>query len=99
MKELNINTIRTSHYPPTPEFLCMCDEMGFYVVDETDIETHGYATCNIMNGYNDDYRWPCKNPAWREAFVERAVRMVERDKNHPCIIMWSTGNESNYGMN
>ncbi|MBQ7901592.1 MAG: glycoside hydrolase family 2, partial [Clostridia bacterium] len=99
MKELNINTIRTSHYPPTPEFLCMCDEIGFYVIDETDIETHGFATCNIMNGYDSDYRWPCKNPKWREAFVERAIRMVERDKNHPCIIMWSTGNESNYGMN
>ena len=99
MKELNINTIRTSHYPPTPEFLNMCDEMGFYVVDETDIETHGYAMFNIMNGYDDDYRWPCKNPAWKDAFVERAVRMVERDKNHSCIIMWSTGNESNYGMN
>lgn len=100
MKELNINTIRTSHYPPTPEFLNMCDEIGFYVCDETDIETHGYATREMGGmGYDNDYIWPCKNPEWKDAFVERAERMVERDKNHPCIIMWSLGNESNYGLN
>ena len=100
MKELNINTIRTSHYPPTPEFLNMCDEIGFYVCDETDIETHGYATREMGGmGYDNDYIWPCKNPEWKEAFVDRAERMVERDKNHPCIIMWSLGNESNYGLN
>lgn len=100
MKQLNINTVRTSHYPPTPEFLNMCDEMGFYVVDETDIETHGFATRNAVRyEYDDSYDWPCRNPEWKGAFVERAERMVERDKNHACIIMWSTGNESNFGLN
>ena len=100
MKQLNINTIRTSHYPPTAEFLNICDQLGMYVVDETDIETHGYATrAGVQYGYDNDYVWPCKNPEWMDAFVERAERMVERDKNHPCVIMWSLGNESNYGLN
>ena len=101
MKFLNINTIRTSHYPPTPEFLCMCDEMGFYVVDETDIETHGYARrTNITSGYDvSDPLWPCSNPAFKDMFVERMQRMMERDKNHPSVIIWSTGNESGYGEN
>lgn len=100
MKELNINTVRTSHYPPTPEFLNMCDEMGFYVVDETDIETQGFATRNAVRYlYDQSYDWLCRNPKWKDAFVERAERMVERDKNHTCVIMWSTGNESNFGLN
>lgn len=101
MKELNINAIRTSHYPPTPEFLNFCDKMGFYVVDEADIETHGYARrIGGDIGYDSHNPiWPCSNPEFREMFVERMVRMVERDKNHPCVIMWSTGNESGYGPN
>ena len=100
MKKLNINTIRTSHYPPAPEFLNLCDELGFYVVDETDIETHGFATflADSEAGYSGDY-WLCRNPEWREAFLDRIIRMVERDKNHPCVIMWSLGNESAYGEN
>lgn len=103
MKELNINTIRTSHYPPTPEFMNMCDKMGFYVIDETDLETHGYA--HRKGGRTTEYSdvenpvWPCTNPDFKEEFVERMERMVERDKNHSCIIMWSTGNESNHGEN
>ncbi len=101
MKKLNINAIRTSHYPPTPEFLNLCDEMGFYVVLETDIETHGFFTRG--NGYSYDARetgdWPCSKPEWKESFVERMVRAVERDKNHPAIIMWSTGNESDHDVN
>ena len=101
MKFLNINTIRTSHYPPTPEFLNMCDEMGFYVIDETDIETHGYARrSTVTSGYDvTDPIWPCMDPNFKEMFVERMIRMMERDKNHPSIIMWSTGNESGYGVN
>lgn len=103
MKELNINTIRTSHYPPTPEFLNMCDRMGFYVVDETDIETHGFATRTGSHhgGYDVDGNpvWPCVNPDFKEEFVNRIQRMVERDKNHACVIMWSTGNESGHGEN
>lgn len=100
MKKLNINTIRTSHYPPTPEFLNMCDEMGFYVVDETDIETHGYCTRYGGVGYDmESGEWLCQLPEWEKAFMDRLERMVERDKNHPSIIMWSMGNESGFGEN
>ena len=102
MKELNINTIRMSHYPPTPEFLNMCDEMGFYVIDEADIETHGFIRREANFPYTFDVDtgiWPCDRPEFEKEFVERMERMVERDKNHPCIIMWSTGNESGSGVN
>ncbi len=102
MKELNINTIRTSHYPPTAEFLNMCDELGFYVIDEADIETHGFALRNTGYGYDDTLRpndWTSNMPEWKGAYLERAERMVERDKNHPCVIIWSTGNESGHGQN
>ncbi len=100
MKELNINCIRTSHYPPQPALLELCDELGFYVVDEADVETHGFAN---RDGYKWAYDlcdiWPCQNPMWRDAHVDRAERLYERDKNHTCVIMWSLGNESNYGEN
>jgi len=100
MKQLNINTIRTSHYPNTPEFLCLCDQYGFYVVDETDIEGHGFACRNSVNGYEAyDDDWTTQKPEWKEAYVERARRMVERDKNHACVIFWSLGNETGYGVN
>ncbi|MBE5868764.1 MAG: DUF4981 domain-containing protein [Lachnospiraceae bacterium] len=100
MKELNINTIRTSHYPPDPVFLELCDELGFYVVDEADLETHGFTGSIRTERYYDERPiWPCHDPAWREAFVDRARRLVERDKNHTCVIMWSLGNESNFGLN
>lgn len=100
MKELNINCIRTSHYPPTPEFLNLCDEIGFYVVDETDIEIHGFSSRNCGYGYDiESPDWICNQKQWEKSFVERAQRMVERDKNHPCVIMWSMGNESGYGSN
>lgn len=102
MKELNINTVRTSHYPPTPHFLSLCDEMGFYVIDEADIETHGFVGRFPGAGYDDEQNpqeWINRRAEWREAYVERAIRMVERDKNHPCVIMWSLGNESAYGDN
>lgn len=102
MKSLNINCIRTSHYPPTPEFLNMCDELGFYVIDETDIELHGFVTRNAgHNGfwYDDSDEWICRRPEWERSFVERAERMIERDKNHACVIFWSMGNESNFGEN
>lgn len=99
MKELNINAIRTSHYPPQPAFLELCDELGFYVIDEADIETHGIANRDCHWGYDKSEMWPCQNPMWRDAFVDRAERLFERDKNHTCVIMWSLGNESNYGEN
>ena len=102
MKELNMNCVRTSHYPPTPKFLEMCDEIGLYVVCETDIETHGFLR-RLPNvpyrydvGSND---WPCTRAEWCEEFVDRMGRMVENFKNHPSIIMWSTGNESGHGCN
>ena len=100
MKKLNINCIRTSHYPPTPYFLELCDELGFYVVDETDIETHGFGERNVVGCYDmTSLEWPCRNPEWKAAFLERAERMYERDKNHASIIFWSLGNESGYGEN
>ncbi|MBO4733701.1 MAG: glycoside hydrolase family 2, partial [Clostridia bacterium] len=102
MKKLNINCIRTSHYPPTPAFLDMCDEMGFYVILENDIETHGFSSRdpNAKGGYDTtDKIWPCQSPLWRKEFLERMQRAVARDKNHVCVIMWSAGNESGYGDN
>ena len=102
MKKLNINCIRTSHYPPTPKFLDYCDEMGFYVILENDIETHGFVSRdpNAKSGYDvSDKIWPCQHPMWRKEFLERMQRAVGRDKNHVSVIMWSAGNESGYGNN
>ncbi len=99
MKQLNINCIRTSHYPPTPYFLTLCDELGFYVVDEADNETHGF--CTRHGGYDYDIendQWIGNQPAWLSAHLDRVSRMVERDKNFSCVIMWSMGNEAGYGM-
>ncbi len=102
MKKLNINTIRTSHYPPTPRFLDMCDELGFYVMLETDLETHGAVNREAGGcGYDclGNPEWPCANPLWKHAFVERIERAYQRDKNHCSIFSWSTGNESGHGDN
>ena len=102
MKELNINCIRTSHYPPTPEFVRMCDEMGFYVIMETDLETHGFVRREPNVSYNYDMEsnaWPATMREWKKEYVERMTRMVENYKNHASIIMWSTGNESGHGSN
>ena len=102
MKKLNINTIRTSHYPPSPKFLDMCDEMGFYVMLENDLETHGFQN-RLPDGLGydsvDNAAWPTSNPDWRESFLERIKRTYNRDKNHTCIFSWSMGNESGYGPN
>ena len=102
MKKLNINCVRTSHYPPTPAFLEMCDEMGFYVILETDIETHGILRRYANVSYRFDVEsedWPGTNPSWKKEHLERMERAVNRDKNHCSIIMWSTGNESGHGPN
>ena len=100
MKSLNINTVRTSHYPPSPKFLSLCDELGLYVVLETDLETHGFVSRCCGYGYDNDHPdWPSNKPEWTESYVERMARAFERDKNHPSIIMWSTGNESGHGPN
>lgn len=92
MKRHNVNTIRTSHYPNDPRFLDLCDEYGFYVVDEADLECHGVL-------FAGDADLLAKNPEWEKAFLDRAKRLVERDKNHASVIMWSMGNESGYGVN
>ena len=86
-KEFNVNCVRTSHYPPDPIFLDLCDEYGVYVVDEADIECHGVTEKN-------DYNLIAKNLEWKEHFWDRVYRMYQRDKNHPSITMWSLGNES-----
>ncbi len=101
MKELNINCIRTAHYPPVPRFMELCDEMGFYVICETDIETHGFARRTAGgNGYDPaDNIWPCSDYAWTAEHIDRMERMVETFKNFPSVIMWSTGNESAHGCN
>ncbi|MEM8945228.1 MAG: glycoside hydrolase family 2 TIM barrel-domain containing protein [Planctomycetota bacterium] len=90
MKQLNINTVRTSHYPAKSEWYELCDRMGLYVIDEANIESHGM-------GYNDESL--AKDPSWGPAHLARVQAMVERDKNHPSIIIWSMGNEAGNGVN
>ncbi|MET3705491.1 beta-galactosidase/beta-glucuronidase [Arthrobacter sp. UYEF6] len=92
MKQFNVNAIRTSHYPPHPRLLDLADEMGFWVILECDLETHGFHTQQWAGNPSDD-------PAWREAYVDRIERTIERDKNHPSIVMWSLGNEAGTGAN
>jgi beta-galactosidase len=92
MKRHNVNTIRTSHYPNDPRFLDLCDEYGFYVVDEADLECHGVQPAG-------DFHMLTKNTDWKKSFLDRAERLVERDKNHAAVIIWSMGNESGYGVN
>jgi len=91
MKRHNINAVRTSHYPPHPYFLDLCDEYGLYVIDECDLETHGFWNAGLTN--------PSKDPIWEQAYLDRMERMVERDKNHPSIVLWSLGNEADSGQN
>jgi beta-galactosidase len=92
MKRHNVNAVRTSHYPPHPRFLDLCDEYGLYVMDECDLETHGF-----QRDFPDTN--PAALPEWRDALLDRMARMVERDKNHPSVVMWSLGNESGDGDN
>lgn len=90
MKQNNINAVRTSHYPTCPEFYNLCDEYGLYVVDETNIESHGM-------GYGPESL--AKHESWGPAHLDRAQRMVERDKNHASVVIWSLGNEAGNGVN
>lgn len=90
MKQNNINAVRTSHYPPHPDFLDLCDRLGFYVMEEADLECNQMAYTKNMNRLSDD-------TLWEESYVDRAERMVRRDKNHPSILFWSLGNESGFG--
>lgn len=92
MKQNNLNAIRTSHYPQSPEYYELCDKYGIYVVDETNLETHG------LDGAPKDIH-PSFSKEWKGQLLDRTIRMFERDKNHPCVIIWSLGNESDFGPN
>lgn len=87
MKQFNVNAVRTSHYPNDPYWLELCDRFGLYVIDEANVESHAY------------YDELCRDARYRNQWVERVANMVERDKNHPSVILWSLGNESGYGPN
>jgi len=90
MKQFNVNAVRTSHYPSDPRWYDLCDRYGLYVIDEANIESHGM-------GYGAESL--AKDPEWKEAHLDRVRRMVERDKNHPSVIIWSLGNEAGNGVN
>ena len=92
MKRHNVNMVRTSHYPNDPRFLELCDVYGLYVCDEADLECHGSDIYHTNNMFSN-------NPEWEETYLDRAERMLERDKNHASVIMWSVGNESGAGVN
>jgi beta-galactosidase len=87
MKRFNINAVRTAHYPNDPRWYDLCDEYGIYVMDEANLESHGVR--GLL----------ASDPTWHTAFLDRGIRMVQRDKNHPCVIIWSLGNESGWGPN
>ncbi|KAF4447193.1 beta-galactosidase [Fusarium austroafricanum] len=114
MKQHNINALRTSHYPGQPWLYDLADELGFWVMDEADLECHGFydvVTSGIQPPPYEDYegskeeyfpkaaQFTSDNPEWRESYLDRMVQMMQRDKNHPCIFSWSLGNESFYGAN
>ncbi len=92
MKQMGINAIRTSHYPPHPDLPGLADELGFYLIDECDLETHGFF-------FVDWRRNPSDDAAWLPAYLDRIGRTVARDRNHPSVIIWSLGNESGTGAN
>jgi len=91
MKAHNINAVRTSHYPNDPRFYEICDETGMMLIAETDIESHGF----MLIGKSD---YAARDPLWEAAFLDRVTRHVEAQKNHPCILIWSLGNESGMGI-
>ncbi len=88
LKQNNINAVRTSHYPNHPKWYDLCDQYGIYIIDECNLESHGLR--DVL---------PKSDPKWTKACVDRMIRMVDRDKNHPCIVMWSLGNEAGMGEN
>ena len=96
MKLHNVNAVRTSHYPNAPEFLRLCDRYGFYIIDEADVECHGVVLKD--GGWKGDYNYLANDPVYAECFMDRVQRCVIRDKNRPCVVMWSMGNESGHGV-
>lgn len=113
MKKYNVNAIRCSHYPSHPALLKWADILGFYVIDEADLECHGFlyvdsngtapqkgsGTPSEPQYFDSPQEYTSNNPRWKDAYLDRAQRMAERDKNHPSVIMWSLGNESFFGQN
>lgn len=115
MKKHNINAIRTCHQPSDPRLYALADELGLYVMDEADLECHGFASIDEMAlpeehrnktfeekkalVYGGAARSTSDNPDWKEQYVDRARQLIMRDKNHPCVVMWSLGNEAFYGCN
>jgi beta-galactosidase len=95
MKQHNINAVRTSHYINDPRLYDLADELGLWILDECDLECHGLGVIGVDHAENIT----SNNPEWKEAYLDRARQMVMRDYNHPCIIIWSLGNESFYGSN
>lgn len=101
IKRHNINMIRTSHYPNDPRFPGLCDKLGIYLCDEADLECHGMFRSRDAHAKYDDPEWSrlTNAPEWKESYLDRAKRLLERDKNHPSVIIWSVGNESGHGEN
>ena len=99
MKRHNINAIRTCHYPDNSPIYELCDRLGLYMIDETDLETHGIWTPILFGPKDIDKAVPGNKPEWKDIILDRAQRMYERDKNHPAILLWSCGNESFGGTN
>ena len=98
MKRHNINAVRTSHYPNAPWFAELCDELGFYVIAEADLEIHGTSSL-YGGGQGNTFGLLANDPDWGEAILDRNQRNVIRDKNRPCVCLWSAGNEGGYGTN
>lgn len=97
LKQNNINAVRTSHYPNQSRWYELCDEYGIYLIDEANLESHG--SWSLMNGIDAEGHVPGSRPEWRDCVLDRAVSMLERDKNHPSVLIWSCGNESLAGEN
>ena len=103
MKQFNINAVRTSHYPNSPLFYKLCDEYGLYVIDEADYEAHGCV--EVYRGFKDMYKdykgisMISADEKFQKAVVDRGEKLVTRDKNRPCVLFWSMGNEAGYGIN
>ena len=98
MKQHSVNAVRTSHYPQPPRFYELCDELGLYVLDEADLECHGVVTLD-GSGERDDYNLIADDPAFGNLILDRIQRLARRDRNQPCVLIWSMGNEAGCGVN